>query len=497
MSPAHSQSPAQPKPPASETQPAPRFSFADVQRRAREMAGAPLAPAPALPESLRNLDVETWRDIRSRADRALLANAGGDFRLQPFHLGGPNRQPVTINILRDGIAAPIPYNANLFDYGKLKFERPLPVNLGFAGFRLTYPTNQPNVFDTLLEFPGGSRFRFLGRGQRAGVTAHALIVDPEATPEATFFREFWVETPAPGAVRATLYAVLDGESVSGAYKFEMAPGVDAGLQVTASLYARRPDLRLGVAPLSSMYFYGERERPAAADFRPQAHVSDGLALLTSGEEAIWRPLQNPAAAQTSTWDGASIRGFGLLQRERRFEQYQDLDRAYEQCPSYWVAPTGDWGGGRVELRERPASDESAENIFACWTPGEAPTPGKPLNLAYSITSTQRPDKMIVQGRADHTFVAPAAARSRRFVIDFSGGELAYYQNAATTLELATATSAATVTNAVLTPNPHIKGFRASFDVSAPGEGATEIRAWLQVDARVLTETWNYAWRSPG
>src|ERR1700730_18058580 len=132
---AESAKPAPAPPPA-------KFDFEDVVRRARELASADFdAATPTLPDPLNKLDFDSWRDIRFRPDKAFLATNGSQFRLQLFHLGHLYRRPVIINAIRDGIPAPIPYAANLFDYGRTKIDKPLPVNLGFAGFRLHYPLN--------------------------------------------------------------------------------------------------------------------------------------------------------------------------------------------------------------------------------------------------------------------------------------------------------------------------------------------------------------------
>src|SRR6202045_2464759 len=208
--------PAEPgKPP----QAPPKFDFDDGVRRARDRAAADFDTAsPALPEALNKLDFDAWRDIRFRPDKAFLAANGSQFRLQLFHLGHLYRRPVTINTLRDGIPTPIPYAANLFDYGRTKIDKPLPVNLGFAGFRLHYPLNSPKVFDEVIAFLGASYFRFLGRGQRYGISARALAVQA-GTPneEFPFFREFWIDSPESGTERISIYALLDSQSVTGAY----------------------------------------------------------------------------------------------------------------------------------------------------------------------------------------------------------------------------------------------------------------------------------------
>ena len=499
--------PQQPlRPVQAESPPPPaRFSFEDVQRRARELAGAPLAQGATLPEPLKNLDFDAWRDIRFKPDRALLGNSGGPFRLQTFHLGHLFKQPVTVNVIRDGMATPIPYSASQFDYGRTKLDRPLPVNLGFAGFRLHYPLNDPRVHDETIAFLGASYFRFLGRGQRYGISARALAVNAGTEQEEfPFFREFWVETPEVGADRVTIYALLDSESVTGAYRFELWPAVDSVLEVAATLYVRRAGAKLGLAPLTSMFFVGENDRRISADYRPEVHDSDGLLVHTRAGEWVWRPLRNPPKLALSAFLDKDVRGFGLLQRDRTFEHYQDLDLNYELRPSYWVEPVGTWGEGRVDLVELPTADESNDNVVASWTPNEPPEPGKPYNFGYRIVSTLSQARLSPNGRAVNTYQTqarslgsrePAPPNSRRFIVDFSGGDLGYYQKEPSAVELVPTTANGQILRSFLAPNPNTRGFRAGIDVQLEPGQSTDLRAFLRAGNRTLTETWTFPWKA--
>ena len=477
----------------------PGFSHEDVLRRARELASVPLSPAPAMPEPLAKMDQDAWRDIRFRPERALLANGGSPFRLQAYHLGHIYRRPVTVNTIRDGIATPMPYAANLFDYGAMKFEKPLPVNLGFAGFKLTYPLNDPRALDEVISFLGTSCFRFMGRGQRAGVSTRGLGVNAGGTNEEfPFFREFWIVTPEPGADHITIHALLDGETATGAYRFELWPGVDTALDVQFTLFPRKAGAKLGVAPLASMFQSGESDRRAKADFRPEAHNSDGLLIHTSADEWLWRPLRNPAAMEVSAFMGQNMRGFGLMQRDRNFEHYQDLDLAYEQRPSYWVEPVGDWGEGHVELVELPGADESADNIVASWVPAVAPEPGKPFSLSYRITATLDMTRLSPGGRAIGAFQTQAKPQNakeqappnvRRLLIDFAGGDLPFFLTEPSSVEVVATASQGRILRSFIAPNPHIKGFRAGIDVQLDPGQSTDLRVALRNGARVITETW--------
>jgi glucans biosynthesis protein len=494
--------PAQPGKP----QAPPKFDFDDVVRRARDLATADFdTAAPALPEPLNKLDFDAWRDIRFRPDKAFLGGNQSQFRLQLFHLGHLYRRPVTINTIRDGIPTPIPYAANLFDYGRTKFDKPLPVNLGFAGFRLHYPLNRPKVFDEVIAFLGASYFRFLGRDQRYGMSARALAVDAgTANEEFPFFREFWIETPEPNADEATIYALLDSPSATGAYRYELYPGIDTAIEISATLFPRKPNVKFGLAPLTSMFFIGEDDHRFNDDYRPELHDADGLLIHSGTGEWIWRPLRNPAKPAVSVFLDRDLRGFGLLQRDRDFEHYQDLDLAYEMRPGYFVEPRESWGEGRVELVELPTGYETNDNIVASFLPKNAPEPGKPFSYAYRIAASLNPAQLSPNGRVLNTYQTTAAALgsveppvpgSRRFIIDFTGGDLAYYAANPELVEIVPSASQGKIVRSFIVPNVHTNGFRAVFDVQLdPGQSA-DLRAFLRTGTRALTETWTFPWRA--
>lgn len=491
---------AQPAPPI------PKFSFDDVVRRARELAGARFeASAPPLPDALNKLDFDAWRDLRFRPDKAFLSGNGSQFRLQLFHLGHLYSRPVTINTIRDGIPTPIPYSANLFDYGRTKLDKPLPVNLGFAGFRLHYPLNSPKVFDEVIAFLGASYFRFLGRNQRYGMSARALAIGAGTEAEEfPFFREFWIETPESGGDRATIYGLLDSSATTGAFRFDLYPGVETALEVSATLFPRRADVKFGLAPLTSMFFIGENDHRFNEDFRPELHDSDGLLIHSGTGEWIWRPLRNPTRPEVSTFLDSNIRGFGLLQRDREFEHYQDLDLAYEMRPSYFVEPRNSWGEGRVELVELPTEHETNDNIVASFSPKDAPEPSKAFSYAYRIVASLNLTRLSPNGRALNTYQTTAAALgspepvtpgSRRFIIDFTGGDLAYFAADPQLVEVVPSTSQGKIVRSFLVPNPHTNGFRAAIDVQLEPGQSTDLRAFLRTGSRALTETWTFPWRA--
>lgn len=481
-----------------------KFEYDDVVRRARELSTATYEPVPPpLPDGLNNLDFDAWRDIRFRTEKAFLNTPGSMFRLQLFHLGHLYRWPVTVNIVKDGMATPIPYAANLFDYGRTKFAAQMPINLGFAGFRLHFPINEPNVYDEVIAFLGASYFRFLGRGQRYGISARGLAVDAGSSKEEfPVFREFWIETPKPDTPQITIYALLDSAATTGAYRFDLYPGTDSAVETTVTLFPRKQDVKFGLAPLTSMYFVGENDHRVTDDFRRELHDSDGLLVHSNTGEWIWRPLRNPPQLAVSSFLDKDIRGFGLLQRDRDFDHYQDLDLAYELRPSYFVEPHGSWGEGRIDLVELPTRDEAHDNIVASFVSKDPPVAGRAFG--YRITASLSFAHLSPNGRVVNTFHTAAAALgapdpvppgSRRFIIDFSGGDLDYYAADPQLVEVVPTTSQGRILRSFVVPNSHVNGFRAIIDVELQPKQSTDLRAFLRAGAQALTETWTYPWQA--
>jgi len=486
--------------------PAPNpFRYEDVVRRARELAAVPYeAPNVQLPEPLNRLSFDDYRDIRFRPEKALLGSGNGPFRLQLFHPGFLYQQPVTVNIIRDGVPTPIPYQRELFDYGRNKIEKPLPVNLGFAGFRLHYPLNNPKVFDELIAFLGASYFRFLGAGQKYGLSARGLAINVEGGEAEEFphFREFWVEMPKPNDERALIYALLDSPSVAGAYRFEVYPSKETTLDVTATLFPRQPIANGGSAHLTSMFFEGENDRKPTDDYRLEIHDSDGLLIQSGASEWIWRPLRNPNKKTISSFSDKDPRGFGLMQRDRVFENYQDIEAYYHQRPGYWVEPIGQWGEGWVKLVELPTPDETHDNIVVYWQPNRPFEPGQEVVLSYRLRALSAIGAMHMGGKVINTFQTPPRASGsnapsdqghRRFIIDFAGGNLAYYLGAPDQVQIVPSTSAGQITNTFIMPNSHTNGFRAAIDVKLEPGQSTDLRAFLRAGNKALTETWTYPW----
>jgi glucans biosynthesis protein len=363
------------------------FNLDDVAARAAKLGAAPYQkPSAILPKTIKALGYDEYRDIRFRPERALWRGTKLPFEVMFFHRGWFYEEPVKIHeVTAEGVRE-IAFDAGAFDHGRNKVDPSELRDLGFAGFRVHFPVNTPTYKDEVLVFLGATYLRGLGGGQRFGLSARGLAIDTaEATGEEfPRFVEFWIERPQSAAKELTVYALLDSPRVTGAYRFVLKPGVTTTIDVDSRLFLRKNVAKLGLAPLTSMFYFGANQRAGRDDYRPRVHDSDGLSIRSAANEWIWRPLVNPKRLLVSSFALTNPAGFGLMQRERAFGQYQDLEARYDLRPSAWIEPKGSWGAGRVELVQLPVPDETNDNVVAYWVPERQPEPGRPFAYAYRV-----------------------------------------------------------------------------------------------------------------
>lgn len=477
------------------------FGFDDVARQAQALALSPYR-APPPPDARRAaLDYDAYRRIRFRESQALWRGQGTPFEMHFFPLGRSASQPLQLFQLVDGQPRPIVLPTTAFDDedGVLPPARAgQPVDV--AGWKLTYPLNAPDKRDEVIAFLGASYFRALGAAQRYGLSARALAIDTTGAGAEEFpaFTRFWFEPPAAGAREFTFLALLEGPRVAGAYRFVLRPGTDTVVEVRARLFLRAPVATLGIAPLTSMFLHGENQ-PSLADFRPEVHDSDGLQIESASGEWLWRPLTNPGRSFVTSFALRSPRGFGLMQRDRAFASYEDLEARYERRPSAWVEPIGDWGEGRVELLGFHTPDETHDNVAAYWVPARWPAPGEPLELAWRVhwqgdAARMPPAGRAVQSRLGHGFTKePRPPRERQMVIDFDGPGLPPPAAADAVQAVASANANARIVRAHAYPNLVRGGWRATLEFERlDARQPVELRLFLRHGAEAVSETWTYA-----
>lgn len=403
------------------------FGFDDVRGIAEQLSSQSYQPDElVLPERLRTLDVPGYQQITYRDEAALWRDDNSRFRIVFRHLGSYYQKPIKINVIgRDGVAE-VGFKKDLFNYGIDGLVDDLPADLGFAGLTLHYAADGPAHFPETATFHGASYFRLLGRDQQYGISARGLAIDT-ALPkgeEFPMFREFWLEKPGPGADEIKILALLDSPSITGAYEFILHPSVVTVADVKASLFPRRGIEKLGIAPLTSMFMFGENRGRQFNDFRPELHDSDGLLINNGSGEWLWRPLANHSKLQVSAFIDENPRGFGLFQRDLDFNHYQDLDERYHKRPSTWVEPTSPWGPGHVELIEIPSDHVDNDNVVAFWVPDAPVEAGQAIDLSYRLHSQLDQPRRPPLGRVEATRIGPAKVNAgRRFVVDFKGGRL--------------------------------------------------------------------------
>ena len=484
------------------------FSLAGLQARARALANRPYTPPPMpVPEITSQIDYATHGKIRFRMEDALWADGPGRFPVAFFHLGKFFQKAVKIHALANGDAREVIYREDYFDMPADSIAYRLPRGAGFAGFRLQ--ENRTGALDwhrnDWVAFLGASYFRAIGELHQYGLSARGIAVNvaaagPEEFPD---FTEFWIEE-SEVADSANVYALLDGPSITGAYKFAMRRTRAVVMDVDATLFLRRDIARLGVAPLTSMYWFSETRKPEAIDWRPEVHDSDGLALWTGAGERIWRPLNNPPHVIVSSFGDDNPRGFGLEQRDRTFDHYLDGVK-YDLRPTLWVEPLAPLGRGGVQLIEIPTDDEIHDNINAMWVPAEPAKAGGSFAFRYRlhwVADEPYPSGLArcVATRLGNGGIPglPRPRGVRKFMVEFLGApleKLAFGVKPEAVLWASRGEFAYVYTEAV--PDDVPGHWRAQFDLTVQGSEPVEMRLYLRNGKETLSETWAYQYHPFG
>jgi glucans biosynthesis protein len=477
--------------------PAAPFAFETLRQQAAATATRPYEPPPDnLPDYLKKLSYDTYQMIRFRASSGPWQAGKLPFTLQFFHPGWLYKDPVRIHLIEAGQVKEFLFSPADFEYGTNHFPQPLPTGAHFAGLRILYPVNIPSKQDEVASFVGASYFRLLGKGQRYGASARALAIDTAEPSGEEFprFTEFWIERPDRHASALNFFAQLDSPSATGAYRFVLKPGKVTVLEVEAYVFLRKDVKKLGLAPLTSMFLVGANRTRYIPDYRPEVHDSDSLLVETATGEWQARPLINPEKTfHVSRFPGDEIKGFGLLQRQREFSDYEDLGARYDLRPDLWVNPSRPWGPGDLELVEIPTPTEFNDNVVAYWIPKQKAVARQNFHVTYSLTASladpPRPTLLAVHStRID----PPHASKPPRFFIDFAGRPpVALSPEAAVAADVKA--SRGEIQNLVVQTNDVTGGWRMFFDLVASGGNPVQLQAVLRFGKRALSETWVYLW----
>ena len=475
------------------------FSLKNVQDIAQKLSQSPYHDdMPPLPKQIDNLDYDAMRDIRWKDEYTLWKDKNLPFQVKFAQRSGYLRYSINFfTISPDGVK-PFPYSSDYFNFGRTKLNGPLPSDVGYGGFRIHYAINNPKYLDEIIVFSGPSYFRSLAQDQGYGLSCRGLAVNsgivgvPEEFP---VFTTFWLQQPAPHATEITFYALLDGPSVTGAYQFKLRPGRETQADVTATLYFRKSIAYLGIAPLTSMFWFGENTSSHFGDFRPEVHDTDGALIANGVGEWLWRPLENYPNTHFNSFADENPKGFGLFQRDRNFDHYQDLEVNYQLRPSCWVEPLAPWGKGSVNLVQLPIPDETTDNIGLNWQPAKAPAPGDKIDVQYRLhwlmdDPNLPPLAHVSATRVNHpTRLFP----DPRIVLDFVGHGIDGLADKDLPHANVSATSGVPITDVQVIRNPYEKSLRVSFTIPDKDKIA-ELRCQLQrPDGSPFSEVWTYTW----
>jgi periplasmic glucans biosynthesis protein len=465
------------------------FDFEDVAREAERVARAPYRTPPAADPALA-MSYDAYRKLRFRSEHATWRDSGTPFELRYFPLGRTFTRALVLHEIVGDEVRPLRLSPHAFEGTP---------SSAVAGFRVHRWVGEPRRSDEVGAFLGASYFRLVAQGLRYGLSARGLAVDTvggggEEFPE---FTTYWLQRPQPGDTEVRFFALLESPRVTGAYAFVLRPTAgNTVAEVRARLILRAPVSRLGIAPLTSMFLGAENQQPVE-DYRPEVHDSDGLQVLSGSGEWLWRPLTNPRGVFVTSFAMPSIRGFGLMQRDRSFVNYQDLEAHYELRPSAWVEPMSDWGAGRVELLQFHTPNETHDNIGAYWVPDKVAAPGQPMDFSWRVTITDQkplpPGAWVVQSRFGYGYREGKLPPGRmQFHLDFAGPAL---QGLAEEEVEAVATGNSNVRDmrVIALPNPAVQGWRVTLDYERVNpKHPVELRAFLRAGSRTLSETWSHA-----
>jgi len=469
------------------------FDRSAVRQLARDTASKPYkVPDTKLPDNLKNLDYDHYRQIRFLPEHSLWRDEKLPFQVQFFHRGFFYESRVDIYEVANGQATRIAYRPEDFSFGS-NTPPAADADLGFAGFRVHAPINRPDYYDEVCVFLGASYFRAVAKDEVYGLSARGLAINTGETKGEEFplFRTFWIEKPAPNATSIVVHALLDSQSTTAAYRFTIRPGDTTVFDTEMAIYPRVDLDHAGLAPMTSMFFFGPNDRADVDDFRPAVHDSDGMAIHNGRGEELWRPLSNPKDLQISLFSDINPRGFGLMQRQKNYWAYQDLESKFEKRPSLWAEPIGDWGEGAVHLVEIPTMEEIHDNIAGFWQPKS------PLQAKGEHTYTYRlhwgPDapKTASLARFSRTAVGVKGDEARIFVLDLIGERLKSVDPQA--IRGNVSAGKAEIRNIVTQPNPATGGWRLSFELSIKEKVPIEMRASLMQGNDPISEVWIYRW----
>ncbi|MBB3953662.1 glucan biosynthesis protein [Novosphingobium sediminicola] len=452
------------------------FSWEALIAHARAMAARPYQPEAAAPGA-HGIDFDAAGKL-TYGPAPILA---GTVRLLPVSRDAPI--PVRLNFVEDGQARRLLSGKGMFAHGG---------SAAPAGLRVLNPRGDGDW----LSFLGASYFRTAGAQNQYGISARGVAVDTALAHGEEFprFTEFWIENQ--GDARVLIHALIDGPSLSGAMRIDSTNTPGGVVQDVTAVFALRRDIgRLGIAPASSMFWYDQNSPARTGDWRPEIHDSDGLAVVAANGEHLWRALRNPRAPRTNAFALSDPHGFGLMQRDRRFSDYQDDGAFYDRRPNLWVEPIGNWGPGAVMLYEFPTVSETTDNIAAFWVSDMPMRAGGYHEWRYRLHWISHDPSAgagahLVDQWSGAGGIPGAIGRqdTRKLVFDFEGDNLAGLDRSSGVEAVTNLPPAAVAAQAAYPVVGAARRWRVTIDIRPAALAQSEFRLFLRHKGAALSET---------
>lgn len=482
------------------------FSYDWLIDHARNLSHSPYQPENIIPAKysaqLKSIDYDTYMHTQYNPDYAVFRDKYSRFPITFFMVNNLNSKVIKAHIVKDGEASEIEQSSEYFKVKGYKNQLPKIDGPVFSGFRVlaSQAALQDNPTNDWVSFLGASYFRAIGEQGEFGISARGIAVNtvqPDMDEEFPDFTEFWFESLPEQADSMLVYALLDGPSISGAYRFTLHRTKGVVMDVDSHLFIRKDIPLLGIAPLTSMYWFSKTVKAAASDWRPEVHDSEGLAIWNGQGEHLWRPLNNPLSIMTSSFIDDKPKGFGLLQKDRHFASYLDKVH-YENRPDLWVEPLDNWGKGAVRLIEIPTDDEIYDNIVAMWVSEKPAKAGESYHYRYRLHWLSDEPFPSQLARCRDTRLGrgglPGSQRpknSRKFVVSFQGDIFLHLLHSSEPKPILWC-SRGRFENIKSLPVADSKGdWMVQFDLVAEPGDPVELRLFLSVSDTAISETWVY------
>lgn len=473
------------------------FGFEEVAALAAERATRVYKqPVAEQVGSFANLNYDQYRAIRFRRDNDPFGGKGR-FSMDLLPPGAIFYEPVNISIVRGGVPVRLDFDPHLLEFDPSQFPNGADLNtrgkMGWSGFRLRTVLNRPDVMDEFLVFQGASYFRAVARGTLYGLSARGLAIKTGSPDGEEFplFTDFWVHEPDQSSEWVRIHALLDSKSTTAAFQFDVNPGATTMIRSRVAIFPRVDLQNTGIAPLTSMFWFGPASRRAVDDYRPAVHDSDGLQMQTGARQSLWRTLASHKTLQISSFVDRDPRGFGLIQRTRDFGDFQDAEAMYHLRPSAWIQPEGDWGEGEVRLIEIPVENEFNDNIVSYWQPKNVMAKGQRHEFRYRLGFLPLPPNDVPLAKVRHVRSGRSinVETTRSFIVDF---DLSLFADALP--ESKVSTSAGSIVHAYLKPLPEQRILRLAFEFEPGDATLADLQALLtDKDGVALSESWLARW----